>query len=579
MVSAIIIASNTSNEMQEDLKEKGEKTRNKLLLRVGYPLVTETVTRVLGVGVDECLLVLRDGASRISKVVEEEVREDNLKIIHSKADTESEVLLEGVNKVKTGLCLCIWADQPAITPDTMKNLINKALDDKTSNIIPILTKKSRFFNSLNCFEMPFVCHTDVLKKCLFNKKTDINSILKGMKDNFSFYGIQPIDNFELLKIDDYSDYEKLLKGKNYKNPLYKSILRFFSLSNLSINFQIYFIIFSLFCIVSYFFHLILPNTDLNSSISLLTTLIQSEASIIAIVVTLSLVAVQLTASSYSTRVIDIFKRELSFWILIITYTLAITYGIIILKFINGNNILNLNFEIWIAVYMAIFALFALIPYILDILDIMKPSIVIKKLESGIQDHEVLSFIRADHKKDPVQPIIDVIHSSLMKHDYGTLSDGLDSIEHYNKFIYKNKGISDNEKGLISDHILRHITRVGKLAVNLKDDYATSRVMDTLFVNAKGSVQISYTGGLLELIYNIRVIAKSAVENDLIFTSLEALDVFDEILRTEKNLPLVKGSILGAFEEIEESATNENVLIKLSMDITRLKAQIEDESKK
>jgi len=41
---------------------------------------------------------------------------------------------------------------------------------------------------------------------------------------------------------------------------------------------------------------------------LLSALVQSLAAIIAIVVTLTLVAVQLTASAYSPRVIDIFKK-------------------------------------------------------------------------------------------------------------------------------------------------------------------------------------------------------------------------------------------------------------------------------
>ena len=49
----------------------------------------------------------------------------------------------------------------------------------------------------------------------------------------------------------------------------------------------------------------------NSARYLLSALVQSLAAIIAIVVTMTLVAVQLTASAYSPRVIDIFKNDQS----------------------------------------------------------------------------------------------------------------------------------------------------------------------------------------------------------------------------------------------------------------------------
>lgn len=54
-------------------------------------------------------------------------------------------------------------------------------------------------------------------------------------------------------------------------------------------------------------------TDVDSARYVLSSLVQSEATILAIVVTLSLVAVQLAASS-SSRVIDIFKRSPDLWI-------------------------------------------------------------------------------------------------------------------------------------------------------------------------------------------------------------------------------------------------------------------------
>lgn len=49
----------------------------------------------------------------------------------------------------------------------------------------------------------------------------------------------------------------------------------------------------------------LLHTDVDSARYMLSALVQSEAAIVALVVTLSLVAVQLAAQSYSARVIDV----------------------------------------------------------------------------------------------------------------------------------------------------------------------------------------------------------------------------------------------------------------------------------
>ena len=61
------------------------------------------------------------------------------------------------------------------------------------------------------------------------------------------------------------------------------------------------------------------------------TLVSSEASVLALIVTLSLVAVQLAASSYSARVIEVFRRTPDIWILLIIYIFAIFYGLIMLN--------------------------------------------------------------------------------------------------------------------------------------------------------------------------------------------------------------------------------------------------------
>lgn len=70
------------------------------------------------------------------------------------------------------------------------------------------------------------------------------------------------------------------------------------------------------------------HTDVNSARYMLSALVQSQAAIVAIVITLTLIAVQLTASAYSPRVIDIFKKNPDMWVLLGCYGVSIFYGFI-----------------------------------------------------------------------------------------------------------------------------------------------------------------------------------------------------------------------------------------------------------
>lgn len=79
------------------------------------------------------------------------------------------------------------------------------------------------------------------------------------------------------------------------------------------------------------------HTDVDSARYMLSALVQSEAAIVALVVTLSLVAVQLAAQSYSARVIEVFRRAPDLWILMGIYGIAIFYGLGVLKLIERAN--------------------------------------------------------------------------------------------------------------------------------------------------------------------------------------------------------------------------------------------------
>ncbi|MBI5681483.1 MAG: DUF2254 domain-containing protein [Methanobacterium sp.] len=249
--------------------------------------------------------------------------------------------------------------------------------------------------------------------------------------------------------------------------------------------MVYFTIFAVVSLLSYFFfsHFKLLYTDVDSARYVLSSLIQSEAGILAIVVTLSLVAVQLAASS-SPRVVDIFKRTPDLWILIIIYIFSIVYCVTLLKLIinTQSRISDLEYYILFAYFISMFAFLSLIPYIWNILDLMKPSTIIDKLASRITKESILDAIGNDEmvkgKDDPIQPIIDIMHASLMKYDYGTFREGLKAIQNSVTIILNGK-ISKNEKSMIVKHVSTHLSLTKKLTADSGDVNLIEQIIDNI----------------------------------------------------------------------------------------------------
>jgi len=214
-------------------------------------------------------------------------------------------------------------------------------------------------------------------------------------------------------------------------------------------------------------------TDDNSARYLLSTLVQSEASILAIVITLSLIAVQLAASSYSSRVIEIFKNTPDFWILIITYIFAIIFSSGTLKLIESDgNLPRLMLEslLSISYIVGIFAFMSLIPYILNIYELLKPSEIILRLSTRITKDNILS------DNDPIQPITDIVISSLMRYDEATVKEGLDEIQVRIINIVNGHILCEVQEKEISNRVYGHLSEIGTISANRNDGYATNQII-------------------------------------------------------------------------------------------------------
>ncbi len=336
----------------------------------------------------------------------------------------------------------------------------------------------------------------------------------------------------------------------------------FSLASLPRRLRVYFFIFAIFVLVDtiilYVFSPLFVYTPIDSAKFILTALVQGEATIIALIVTLSLIVIQLTASSYSTRVIDIFKESPVMWVVVGSYILAIVYSLSVLKFMDtiySSSIYNFEIAIWIAYFLAIFSFGVLIPYLLGAMEIMKSTTVIDRFAeritkenilSGVQEYEKIidtdasdisySYIYSDIIRpvivtddDPVQPIIDIIHSSMMKYDYGTMRYGLKVLENYMIDLLQEKRFGREER-IVAKHIFTHLERVGKLAASRDDEDSVTEVMITIYVIGKTAMENEFERVTGEAVNSIKTIGKTAIDMEIGDIGMAATDLMGEIGR-------------------------------------------------
>ncbi|KAB2941034.1 MAG: hypothetical protein MPEBLZ_02006 [Candidatus Methanoperedens nitroreducens] len=280
------------------------------------------------------------------------------------------------------------------------------------------------------------------------------------------------------------------------------------------------------------------HTDVDSARYMLSALIQSEAAIMALVVTLSLVAVQLAAQSYSARVIEVFRKAPDLWILMGIYGIAIFYGLGVLKMIENPLVgrqSNLEEHIVFSYCLGVFAFVALGPYIWKMFEMLKPSTVINMLAEGITKEKILDSIperqEKPNDKDPVQPIIDIVRGSLMKYDYETVRDGLRAIGKQTIDIIRKETFNENELEKISHFIFSHLTRIGKLAASRKDEESVSEVITTLYNVSIFMVEQKLEKTACKAIFSLGMIGEIAAEQIFESATWDSIDFLREIGET------------------------------------------------
>jgi molybdenum cofactor cytidylyltransferase len=214
-ISTIITAAGRNSRMRKDQISRGIELTNKLILPFNDKTVIETtIDNALSCNIDDCIVVLGHYSSEIKEAIFDNYKDDVKFIENNPVDVGLSVsLFNGLSNTDSEFALCITADQPTVSADTFNRMIETSQNSENpyKTISILRRRKTGLLDTAEGLGMPFVAPRLNLMKYLENENDNLNPILRKIfDDGYTFYGIKEKNEKELVNINHYDDYLKLL---------------------------------------------------------------------------------------------------------------------------------------------------------------------------------------------------------------------------------------------------------------------------------------------------------------------------------------------------------------------------------
>ena len=285
----------------------------------------------------------------------------------------------------------------------------------------------------------------------------------------------------------------------------------------------------------------LYHADADSARYMLSSMVQAQAAIVAIVITLTLIAVQLTASAYTPRVIRVFRNNPDMWLLLSFYGVSMMYGLIVLKMVGGVAGETVSQDVFwvlgfvpmsieccvsVAYWFEAFTFVALFPYMLNIISLLKSDTIIKKLLNTITKNENLEYVsslvekeknpKQRIKKCPAQPIMDIIFNMIRKDDIETVRDGLAAVTDWAEEVTEQIGDSNDpyaetRSESFSADFCKRLVKFAKLSAKRDNEEVVIEIIDKLETFAHSTSQKGLDGATMTVIDSLEYIKQIVVE--------------------------------------------------------------------
>lgn len=250
---------------------------------------------------------------------------------------------------------------------------------------------------------------------------------------------------------------------------------------------------------------------------LLSALAQSQAAIVAIVITLIIAVVQLASQTYSRRVVDQFLKNCAFWFLLLIYGISILYDAVILSMIppiSSDATLNLSFPIPYsnisfsiediitgAIVLMSITFSALFLFIENVMNKLKPQKVIEGIDKRIDVKSFVEKITEEYSRDPsggcprvmqededqVLPLVDITKRAIRVDDLATARNGVSKLKKKCKDILNEKKYGEKRNETLR-HFSSHLKDIGKIAAHQEDENTVREVAGTLHELADDAIK-------------------------------------------------------------------------------------------
>ena len=214
-ISTIITAAGKNSRMRKDQISRNIELTNKLVLPFkGKTVIETTIDNALSANIDECIVVVGHYSDEILNVILNNYEEQVKIVKNNPVDVGlSTSLFNGLSCSNSDYALCITADQPTVSTETFNKLIEVSQNSSNpkKTIAILRRRKTGLLDTAEGLGMPFVAHKYNLMGYLENEDDNLNPILRKIfDDGYVFYGIKEKNELELLNINHYDDYLRLL---------------------------------------------------------------------------------------------------------------------------------------------------------------------------------------------------------------------------------------------------------------------------------------------------------------------------------------------------------------------------------
>jgi hypothetical protein len=170
--------------------------------------------------------------------------------------------------------------------------------------------------------------------------------------------------------------------------------------------------------------------------------------------------------------------------------------------------------------------------------LLNVSTILKILSSRITKENILAIERPEHDDAPFQSVIDIITSSMMRYDEGTVAIGLDSIKSRIISIFATDDLNNpNVQLQFANNFLPYLSEIGHMAASRGDIAAIKRMANAIEQIGLAAAEQSLDVIAVKIAETLGAIGDWCAKNDLDFSAYSVGDslINIEVKAVEKKL--------------------------------------------